>query len=106
MLDRLAERPDPRDPHGVRHALVVVLALTECALLAGVRCRPAVGEWIADASPQVLQAVGARPDLLLPKRLLPSDHMGQGPANLWVGGSIRVRSGQGPVGRWREVGRP
>nr|WTB29562.1 transposase family protein [Streptomyces sp. NBC_00830] len=28
LLERLAEVPDPRDPRGVRHALVVVLALT------------------------------------------------------------------------------
>ena len=28
LLERLAEVPDPRDPCGVRHALVVVLALT------------------------------------------------------------------------------
>ncbi|WP_406733515.1 hypothetical protein [Streptomyces sp. NBC_01794] len=27
LLERLAEVPDPRDPRGVRHALVVVLAL-------------------------------------------------------------------------------
>ncbi|MFE7277609.1 transposase family protein [Streptomyces sp. NPDC057623] len=27
--------PDPRDPRGVRHALVAVLALTACAVLAG-----------------------------------------------------------------------
>ncbi|MEU0822429.1 transposase family protein [Streptomyces mirabilis] len=27
--------PDPRDPRGVRHALVAVLALTACAVLVG-----------------------------------------------------------------------
>ncbi|MFJ2931926.1 ISAs1 family transposase [Streptomyces sp. NPDC087219] len=57
----------------MRHALVVVLALTACAVLAGARSLLAVGEWIADAPPQVLQAVGARPDPLLPKRLLPAE---------------------------------
>ncbi|MFF3404210.1 transposase family protein [Streptomyces sp. NPDC002659] len=35
LLERLAEVPDPRDPRGVRHALVAVLALTACAVLAG-----------------------------------------------------------------------
>ncbi|MFG2425045.1 transposase family protein, partial [Streptomyces sp. NPDC048448] len=51
LLERLAEVPDPRDPRGVRHALVVVLALTACAVLAGARSLLAVGEWIADAPP-------------------------------------------------------
>ncbi|MDX2764456.1 hypothetical protein [Streptomyces europaeiscabiei] len=41
--------------------MVVVLALTACAVLAGARSLLAVGEWIADAPPQVLQAVGAPP---------------------------------------------
>ncbi len=73
LLERLAEVPDPRDPRGVRHALVVVLALTACAVLAGARSLLAVGEWIADAPPQVLQAVGVRCDPLLPQRLLPAE---------------------------------
>ena len=51
LLERLAEVPDPRDPRGVRHALVVVLALTACAVLAGATSLLAVGEWIADAPP-------------------------------------------------------
>ena len=54
LLERLAEVPDPRDPRGVRHALVVVLALTACAVLAGATSLPAVGEWITDAPPSVL----------------------------------------------------
>ncbi|WP_406326767.1 transposase family protein [Streptomyces sp. NBC_00203] len=44
---------DPRDPRGVRHALVVMLALTACAVLAGATSLPAVGEWITDAPPSV-----------------------------------------------------
>jgi len=43
LLERLAEVPDPRDPRGVRHALVVVLALTACAVVAGATSLPAVG---------------------------------------------------------------
>ncbi|MEU6369433.1 transposase family protein [Streptomyces sp. NPDC046931] len=42
-LERLAEVPGPRDPHGVRHALVVVLALAACAVPAGATPLPAVG---------------------------------------------------------------
>jgi len=34
---------------------------------------PAVGEWIADAPPQVLERLGVRPGPLLPKRLLPAE---------------------------------
>nr|WP_253268260.1 transposase family protein [Streptomyces asoensis] len=61
--------PDPRDPRGVRHALVVVLALTACAVLAGATSLLAVGEWIADAPPSVLERLGIRPDPLCPKRV-------------------------------------
>ncbi|MBE1594209.1 putative transposase YbfD/YdcC [Streptomyces stelliscabiei] len=50
-----------------------MLALTACAVLAGARSLLAVGEWIADAPPQVLQAVGAHPDPLIPERLLPAE---------------------------------
>lgn len=73
LLERLAEVPDPHDPHGVRHALVVVLALTACAVLAGAASLPAVGEWITDAPPSVLERLGVRPDPPSPKRCLPAE---------------------------------
>ncbi|WP_258311253.1 ISAs1 family transposase [Streptomyces sp. NWU49] len=73
LLERLAEVPDPRDPRGVRHRLAVVLALTACAVLAGATSLLAVGEWIADASGYVLEQVGADPDPLLPRRVLPAE---------------------------------
>jgi len=73
LLERLAEVPDPRDPRGVRHALVVVLALAACAVLAGATSVLAVGEWIADAPPHVLQRLGVRIDPLCPKRCLPAE---------------------------------
>ncbi|QJT06325.1 ISAs1 family transposase [Streptomyces asoensis] len=73
LLARLAQVPDPRDPRGVRHALVVVLALTACAVLAGATSLLAVGEWIADAPPSVLERLGIRPDPLCPKRFLPEE---------------------------------
>ena len=62
--------PDPRDPRGVRHALVVVLALTACAVLAGATSLLAVGEWITDTPPSVLERLGVRPDPLSPKPCL------------------------------------
>ncbi|MFF4792915.1 ISAs1 family transposase [Streptomyces sp. NPDC001276] len=73
LLERLAEVPDPRDPRGVRHALVVVLTLTACAVLARATSLLAVGEWIVDAPPSVLQRLGVRPDPLCPKRSLPAE---------------------------------
>ncbi|MFG3296580.1 transposase family protein [Streptomyces sp. NPDC048179] len=73
LLERLAEAPDQRDPGGVRHRLAVVLALTECAVLAGATSLLAVGEWIADVVGHVLERVGADPDPLLPRRVLPAE---------------------------------
>ncbi|MEV7448693.1 transposase family protein [Streptomyces nigra] len=52
--------PDPRDPRGVRHALVVVLALTACAVLAGATSLLAVGEWITDAPPSLAERLDPR----------------------------------------------
>ncbi|MCC9310108.1 ISAs1 family transposase [Kitasatospora sp. RB6PN24] len=72
-LLELAQVPDPLDPRGVRHALAVVLALTACAVLAGATSLLAVGEWIADAPPHVLERLGVRPDPVLPRRLVPSE---------------------------------
>ncbi|GAA2952303.1 ISAs1 family transposase [Streptomyces erythrogriseus] len=73
LLERLAQVPDPRDPRGVRHALAVVLALTACAVLAGATSLLAVGEWIADAPPQVLERLGVCPDPVLPRRQVPAE---------------------------------
>ncbi|MEN1883107.1 transposase family protein [Streptomyces mirabilis] len=73
LLERLAEVPGPRDPRGVGHALVVMLALTACADPAGATSLPAVGEWITDAPPSVLERLGVRPDPLSPKRCLPTE---------------------------------
>jgi predicted transposase YbfD/YdcC len=52
----------------VRHRAVVVLALTACAVLAGATSLLAVGEWIADAPAHVLDALGLRPDPVMPRR--------------------------------------
>jgi hypothetical protein len=73
LLERLAEVPDPRDPRGVRHRLAVVLALTACAVLAGATSLLAVGEWIADVPADVLEALGLRPDPVMPQRDLPAE---------------------------------
>jgi predicted transposase YbfD/YdcC len=64
LLEYLALVPDPRDPRGVRHGLVSLLGLTAAAVLAGSRGYTAIGEWVLDASVQVLAAFGVRCDRL------------------------------------------
>ncbi|WP_235902235.1 transposase family protein [Streptomyces sp. 1-11] len=53
--------------------MAVVLALAACAVLAGATSLLAVGEWVADAPPQVLERLGVRPDPVLPRRLVPAE---------------------------------
>jgi predicted transposase YbfD/YdcC len=60
----LALVPDPRDPRGVRHTLTSLLLATVAAVLAGARSLAAIGEWIADAPPQVPAVLGVRQDPL------------------------------------------
>ncbi|MCX4775082.1 transposase family protein [Streptomyces sp. NBC_01285] len=73
LLERLAQVPDPRDPRGVRHPLVTVLALTACAVLAGARSLLAVSERVADAPAELLERLGIRVDPLFPKRSRPAE---------------------------------
>ena len=60
----LARVPDPRDPRGVRHTLTSLLMTAVAAVLAWARSFTAVGEWVADAPPQVLAALSVRYDPL------------------------------------------
>ncbi|HZC39523.1 MAG TPA: ISAs1 family transposase [Streptosporangiaceae bacterium] len=60
----LASVPDPRDPRGVRHSLTPLLLAAVAAVLAGARSFTAIGEWVADAPPQVLASLGIRRDPL------------------------------------------
>ncbi len=64
LLDCLARVPDPRHPRGVRHPLTSLLLAAVGAVLAGARSFTAIGEWVADAPPQVLAALGVRRDRL------------------------------------------
>lgn len=52
--------PDPRAWRGVRHALVVVLVIAACAVLAGARSLSAIGEWAAGLPQHILEALDAR----------------------------------------------
>jgi predicted transposase YbfD/YdcC len=59
LLDLLAEVPDPRKRRGRRHALAGLLATGIAAVIAGSRSFAAIGQWAADAGPEVLAALGA-----------------------------------------------
>lgn len=60
---RLAQVPDPRDPRGRRHPLVVIPALTACAtLVVGNDCVTAIWQWAAGTGQDVLARAGARHD--------------------------------------------
>ena len=72
LLEYLARVPDPRDPRGVRHTLTSLLLAAVAAVLAGARSFTAVGEWVADAPPQVLASLGVRRDPLT-RRFEPPD---------------------------------
>ena len=64
LAEYLERVPDPRNPRGVRHSLTSLLLAAVAAVLAGARSFTAVGEWVADAPPQVLAALGVRRDPL------------------------------------------
>src|SRR5690348_14668329 len=59
LLDLLAQVPDPRKRRGRRHALTGLLAVGIAAVIAGSRSFAAVGQWSADAGPEVLAVLGA-----------------------------------------------
>jgi len=60
LLSYLSAVTDPRMRRGVRHALASLLTVAAAAVLAGARSFTAIGEWAADASPQVLAVLGVR----------------------------------------------
>jgi predicted transposase YbfD/YdcC len=73
LAECLQRVPDPRDPRGVRHTLTSLLLAAVAAMLAGAQSLAAVGEWVADAPPQVLAALGIRRDPLAGRFEPPSE---------------------------------
>src|SRR5271166_7043370 len=61
-LDLLAQVPDPRKRRGRRHPLAGLLAAGIAAVIAGSRSFAAIGQWAADAGPEVLAVLGAARD--------------------------------------------
>jgi predicted transposase YbfD/YdcC len=59
LLDLLAQIPDPRKRRGRRHSLAGLLAVGIAAVIAGSRSFAAIGQWAADAGPDVLAGLGA-----------------------------------------------
>ena len=59
LLGALSGVPDPRARRGVRHQVTTILGLALCAVLAGARSFTAIGEWVANASPGMLAALGS-----------------------------------------------
>jgi predicted transposase YbfD/YdcC len=59
LLDLLAQVPDPRKKRGRRHALAGLLAVGIAAVIAGSKSFAAIGQWAADAGPEVLAVLGA-----------------------------------------------
>ena len=62
LLDCLAEVPEPRRRHGIRHRAAVVIAFAVAAVLAGADSVTAISEWASDLPAEVLAALGARTD--------------------------------------------
>jgi hypothetical protein len=59
LLDLLAQVPDLRKKRGRRHPLSGLLAVGAAAVIAGARSFAAIGQWAADAGPEVLTVLGA-----------------------------------------------
>ena len=59
LADLLAQVPDPRKRRGRWDALAGLLAVGIAAVIAGSRSFAAVGQWAADAGPEVLAVLGA-----------------------------------------------
>jgi hypothetical protein len=59
LLDLLAQVPDPRKKRGRRHPLAGLLAVGIAAVIAGSGSFAAIGQWAADAGPDVLAGLGA-----------------------------------------------
>lgn len=58
LLEAFAQVPDRRSPHGRRHPLPAILALSTAAMLAGARSLYAIAQWGRGQPPEVVQALG------------------------------------------------
>ncbi|MBA3490075.1 MAG: ISAs1 family transposase [Longispora sp.] len=74
LVGRLSQVPDRRKRCGLRHELVVILALVACAtLVVGNDSVTAIWQWCARTPQAVLERLGARRDALRDRYLVPSE---------------------------------
>jgi len=102
----LACVPDPRDPRGVRHALTSLLLAATAAVLAGARSFTAVGEWVADAPPQVLALLGTRRDPLAGRFTPPDEAAIRRVLETVDADALDAAAGSWPAGRLLAAGTP
>ena len=60
LMDLLQTVVDPRQPRGVRHPVVTVVAIAVCATLAGARSFTALAEWAKGLSREGLRRLGSK----------------------------------------------
>ncbi len=89
LLDLLRTVTDPRQPRGVRHSVVSIVALATCAGLAGARSFEAIAQWAATLSRDALRRVGGR------RRTPPSE-----PTFRRVLQRLDIAALDGPIGAW------
>jgi len=111
LAECLRQVPDPRDPRGVRHTLTSLLLAAVAAVLAGARSFAAIGEWVADAPPQVLACLGVRydplagrfepPDEATIRRVLEALDASalDSAVGSWLGARLRTAAQRPPPGR-------
>jgi predicted transposase YbfD/YdcC len=74
LVSKLSMVPDRRARRGLRHPLVVILALTACAtLVVGGDSVAAIWQWAARAAQDKLERLGARRDPFTGRFLVPSE---------------------------------
>lgn len=74
LVRRLSQVPDRRRCKGLRHRLVVVLALAACAtLVVGADSVTAIWQWAAGAPPERLARLGARWNPFSRRFVVPSE---------------------------------
>jgi predicted transposase YbfD/YdcC len=73
LLSFLSAVTDPRKRRGVRHDMASLLTVAAAAVVTGARSFAAIGEWAADASQEVLAALGIRRNARLGRYVPPDE---------------------------------
>lgn len=60
LMDLLKTLVDPRQPRGVRHPVVTIVAIAVCAALSGARSFCAIAEWAQGLSREALRQLGSK----------------------------------------------